>query len=713
MSNNALNESNESRIGRALLGIFSTVVIILATFLVWRYVSVTVEGIRNESFEREVTQVTNKARDRVDFMVDTLYSLRGFLTVGDIDSDKWNNYLSSTSIEDRYPDYFSFAFVDIVGKQDIESYTRRTKVTERDNPLYESFFIFPKLDNAQVYPVRLLYTFDQDVALLLGYDVGSSPAVSSALIEAVRTGKPAFSEVTYLKLLVPSSDKVGYVVAMPVYSEGIAVDYPIEQRNKYMTGFVGVWIDQNKLFGGLSSRGEDNRPLVRYDVYDGEVAIQKGIFDDSVKQSQREISLIGKKFKIIFSGSEEYKLPFFQENLPLFTLITGLVIIFMWYGTLISILTARRRAVDLADIATKDLRKFKQAVDGVSDHVVITDREGIIVYANKAAERITGYSNKEMLGKRPSLWGKQMSPDFYKKMWRTIKEDKKPFYGQLTNKRKSGELYEAETRISPILTERGDLVYFVGIERDVTKIKALDRMKTEFISLASHQLRTPLSAVKWFGRMLLAGDAGKLSKLQKEYIENINVSNEREIQLVNSLLNISRIESGRIIIVPKPTNMKELIEQVVADAGISEDRRVQNIELKVGKKLPLLNIDPDLIRHVYMNLITNAMRYSDEGGRIFVEVEMKGKNILSSIEDHGIGIPKEEQPRIFERFFRAMNAMKKETEGTGLGLYLAKTIVESSGGKIWFESEVNKGSTFYFTLPLTGMKAKKGDVTLT
>ena len=181
-------------------------------------------------------------------------------------------------------------------------------------------------------------------------------------------------------------------------------------------------------------------------------------------------------------------------------------------------------------------------------------------------------------------------------------------------------------------------------------------------------------------------------------IENINVSNEREIQLVNSLLNISRIESGRIIIVPKPTNMKELIEQVVADAGISEDRRVQNIELKVGKKLPLLNIDPDLIRHVYMNLITNAMRYSDEGGRIFVEVEMKGKNILSSIEDHGIGIPKEEQPRIFERFFRAMNAMKKETEGTGLGLYITKGLVELQGGKIWAESEKGQGSTFNFIL---------------
>ena len=705
-------ESERARISRAIWGVFTTMVIMVATFLVWRYVSLTIEGLRNESYENEITFITDEVQSRVNFMVDTLYNLRGMITVGDVDSEKWRNYFLSTAIEDRYPDYFSFAYVDIVDKNEAAAYENRIRTAEKNNPSYKSFFVFPKTDNAQTYPIRLLHTFDQDISLLLGYDVGSSPAVSGAVVESVRTSGPVMSGLTYLKLVIPSSDKMGYVVAMPIYSDVSAMELSIDQRNRLLTNFVGVWIDSERLFGDLSTVIEDENPALAYDVYDGSVLISKGIEGNQNNLYEREVTLLNKNFRMVFSGRSDYKLTFFQENLPMFTLAIGLVVILMWYGTLISILTARKRAEELANTATKDLKKFKMAVDGVSDHVIITDSDGTIIYANKGAERITGYSVKEMLGKRPSLWGGQMPEGFYEKMWKTIKVQKKPFSGQLTNKRKSGDVYEAEINISPILNEKGDLIYFIGIERDITRTKALDRMKTEFISLASHQLRTPLSAVKWFGRMLLAGDAGKLTKLQEEYIDKINSSNEREIRLVNSLLNISRIESGRISIVPKPTDMKELVENVVTDTGISEDKKTSEIKVDIEEDLPLLNIDPDLIRHVYMNLVTNAVRYSGKRGKVNVQVKTKGRYLFSVIEDSGIGIPTSEQGRIFDRFFRAANAMKRETEGTGLGLYLAKTIVESSGGKIWFKSKENVGTTFYFTLPLSGMKAKKGEVTL-
>ena len=705
-------ESERARISRAIWGVFTTMVIMVATFLVWRYVSLTIEGLRNESYENEITFITDEVQSRVNFMVDTLYNLRGMITVGDVDSEKWRNYFLSTAIEDRYPDYFSFAYVDIVDKNEAAAYENRIRAAEKNDPSYKSFFVFPKTDNAQTYPIRLLHTFDQDISLLLGYDVGSSPAVSGAVVESVRTSGPVMSGLTYLKLVIPSSDKTGYVVAMPIYSDVSAMELSIDQRNRLLTNFVGVWIDSERLFGDLSTVIEDENPALAYDVYDGSVLISKGIEGNQNNLYEREVTLLNKNFRMVFSGRSDYKLTFFQENLPMFTLATGLVVILMWYGTLISILTARKRAEELANTATKDLKKFKMAVDGVSDHVIITDSDGTIIYANKGAERITGYSVKEMLGKRPSLWGGQMPEGFYEKMWKTIKVQKKPFNGQLTNKRKSGDVYEAEINISPILNEKGDLIYFIGIERDITRTKALDRMKTEFISLASHQLRTPLSAVKWFGRMLLAGDAGKLTKLQEEYIDKINSSNEREIRLVNSLLNISRIESGRISIVPKPTDMKELVENVVTDTGISEDKKTSEIKVDIEEDLPLLNIDPDLIRHVYMNLVTNAVRYSGKRGKVNVQVKTKGRYLFSVIEDSGIGIPTSEQGRIFDRFFRAANAMKRETEGTGLGLYLAKTIVESSGGKIWFKSKENVGTTFYFTLPLSGMKAKKGEVTL-
>lgn len=368
---------------------------------------------------------------------------------------------------------------------------------------------------------------------------------------------------------------------------------------------------------------------------------------------------------------------------------------------------------ETSESLAEDLKKFQLAVENASDQIVITDPDAKILYANKSLEKTTGFVVDEILGKNPGkLWGGVMKKPYFKKMWKTIKEEKKTFTSELRNKRKNGQEYFAAISITPILDETGNVRFFVGLERDITKAKEVDKMKTEFISVASHQLRTPLSAIKWFSEMLLSGDAGKPTKEQNEFLQQIYDSNDRMIDLVNALLNVSRIEQGRIAIEPKPTNLLKLVDEVIIELTPKIKERKLKITVSKHQQLPKVSIDPKLIRQVYANLLSNAVKYTPNKGEITVFVSRKGKEIISQVSDTGYGIPKGQQKRVFTRFFRADNIRKISTDGTGLGLYIVKSVIDSSGGKIWFKSEEGKGTTFWFTLPVKGAKSQKGDRSL-
>lgn len=241
----------------------------------------------------------------------------------------------------------------------------------------------------------------------------------------------------------------------------------------------------------------------------------------------------------------------------------------------------------------------------------------------------------------------------------------------------------------------------IRMAEELKRTKEIDRMKSEFISVAAHQLRTPLSAVKWTMKMLIDGDIGFLTHEQRTFLMQGYISNERIINLVNDLLNVARIEEGRFGYKFAMIQIEDLIESIILDVNhkIKEKKIIFKFERSNLAKPPKVKIDPSRIRLVIQNLLDNAIKYTPNGGAVTISVKYSKLGLEVVVKDTGMGIPKDQQKQLFTKFFRGNNAIKSQTEGTGLGLFIVKNIVEKHYGKIWAESEENKGTTFRFTVP--------------
>jgi len=254
--------------------------------------------------------------------------------------------------------------------------------------------------------------------------------------------------------------------------------------------------------------------------------------------------------------------------------------------------------------------------------------------------------------------------------------------------------------VSPVKAKITTSTSKVGLEKEREKL--IENLKTEFVSIAAHQLRTPLSAMKWIIRMLLDEDLGPLNNDQKDYLTKAYLNNERMVALINDLLNVSKIEEGKFLNKLTRENFLQLIESNLALwQGACKSKGLFLVFEKPKTRCPAVLVDKEKIILALHNFVENSIKYSNQGEIIIkVVYEKDKKRFLITIKDQGVGIPKGEQSRVFSRFFRASNGSKLETDGTGLGLYIAKNIIQSHQGKIWFEPEENKGSTFYFTLPV-------------
>jgi PAS domain S-box-containing protein len=349
-----------------------------------------------------------------------------------------------------------------------------------------------------------------------------------------------------------------------------------------------------------------------------------------------------------------------------------------------------------------EVRRFQLAVESASDQIVMTDPEGTVIYANKALEKVTGFTSKEAIGKKAgALWGNLMEKSFYKNMWNTISVEKKSFSGQIKNKRKNGEIYHAEIHISPILNTNNTVQFFVAIERDITREKEIENIKDQFISSVSHELRAPMSAVKGLVSMLLKGDYGEMPDRFRQPLTNVALSAERQIHLINDLLNISRLQTGRMKFTLSDFSLSRIITEVVG--ALQATSRLKRITLGIeGQVDTLVQADDIWVKQILENIIGNAVKFTSEGN-VIVSYDMQGDLVNVVVSDTGVGISPSGQEELFSKFQQPNTTVLNKTIGSGLGLYISREVARKMGGEVSLrQSEPGKGSVFAVSLPKAG-----------
>ncbi|MDQ3123250.1 MAG: ATP-binding protein [bacterium] len=349
------------------------------------------------------------------------------------------------------------------------------------------------------------------------------------------------------------------------------------------------------------------------------------------------------------------------------------------------------------------------------------DAKGNVLSWNKGAQRLKGYKPKEIIGKHISIFYPEV--DIKNKKPETelkVATAKGRIKDEGWRLRKDGTRFWASVIITALFDKKGVHQGFAEVTRDLTDHKKhedtlsetnemlqasydelliLNSTKDEFVSLASHQLRTPATGVKQYLGLLIEGYAGELSERQMDYLQKANQSNDRQIEIVNDLLQVAQLDAGKVILNRAKTDIGNMIADIIDEQIDSFKMRKQIVEFRLLDEPLFAEIDPARLRMVLENLIDNASKYTPEKGKIKVKITDNKSDIAISISDTGVGIAKKDQASLFGKFIRIPNELANSVHGSGLGLYWADKVVRLHGGSIQVESDAGKGSTFTVSLP--------------
>ena len=368
------------------------------------------------------------------------------------------------------------------------------------------------------------------------------------------------------------------------------------------------------------------------------------------------------------------------------------------YDGLISDITARRET-------EKVLEDQKKALD---EHTIVsrTDAQGRITYVNDKFCQISKYARAELIGQEHRIVNSGYHPKtFFAAQWHAILRGR-VWQGNIRNRARDGSLYWVQTTIVPFMNERGRVKEFISVQTDITRsVENEERLeqamlvKSNFVATVSHELRTPLASIKSSVDILSTEAPGKLTEEQKTFLGRVKSNIDRLARLINDVLDVSKLESGKMVMNLAPLQPQEMVREITEMQRAVIKSRPIVLESRFEESLPMLLADKDRLAQVLNNLISNALKFTQEG-KVIITVSCDDRNTMRfAVRDTGPGIRRDDLPKLFQKF-QQLGGPSQKVSGTGLGLAICKEIVECHGGRIWAESDLGKGSVFIFTLPV-------------
>ena len=659
--------------------------------------------LQNAEQNRQETSdlIAERIENTVDAYIDGIYAFRALYASSDQVSPKeFNSFFEGTEISDKYPGIYAVSYIAYVNESD---YKALKESLETDQYLQQFKFTLPDHEfgtpNDKKYIVTHIEPENFDKSAV-GIDLKNSTREPN-FIAAMNKRDFAVSQSLDLGDVQGAERNLGFFITVPIY---------VDELDEEPEGFINAVFAYSQLFNtALSDQFND----ISVEIYDSENIVYERQSSSSTPQFTSNNIFIGDReltAKLYFS--DNYAVATNELSAVRTTLLGGISTSIAITILIVVLASASARAQKLAKYITEDLElernrlslknvQTKALVSSIGEGIIVIDQKGNITDVNPEAEKLLDTTADELKGKwypkvielindKNERVAPKNRPDF-----QTI-IDATPIQSRNYSIKVGSRSFPASITASPYIYNDHPIGVVIAF-RDITKERELEHAKDDFIALASHQLRTPATAIKQFIGLILEGYVGKIPKEQKDLLQEAYASNERQIHITQDMLSVAKLESGTLDLNVTEINLKNIVEKVFNEHENTISDRSQKATVNLTDCT--IHADENLLSMVIDNLISNASKYTPEKGTLKISLETKGNFVYFSVKDSGVGISKEDKKHLFKRFSRINNKLSEKVGGSGLGLYIAKKIIELHSGKITVESALNKGTTFTVKLP--------------